>query len=99
MIYFNYKKLSFNESIKRGDDKVIFQKKELEKKMIDKDMNRKKLAQAIGICPSTLSSKIDKPNSDFKLLEALQIAKHLEMSDEEFMWIFFNKKLSLNESD
>lgn len=77
---------------------MLFYVKEFEKKLIDKDLDRKKLAQKIGIAPNTLTMKINEKTSDFKISEAMAIAKELGLSDKEFMLIFFNKKLSLNES-
>ncbi|HYE82654.1 MAG TPA: hypothetical protein VEG39_10890 [Clostridia bacterium] len=76
---------------------MIFNIKEFEKKLIDKELNRKELANRIGIAPNTLSMKID-GNSDFKIKETIAIARELGLNDTEFMMLFFNKKLSLNES-
>lgn len=70
---------------------MIYFTKEFNKKLIDKDLNRKKLSALIGINPNTLAVKLDNINAEFKLSEALKIAKVLNLSDEEFLMIFFNK--------
>ena len=72
--------------------------KEFEKKLIDNDLNRKKLAEKVKMSPSTLTNKIEKPESDFKLSEMVEIANKLNMSQIEFIGIFFGEKLSFNES-
>jgi predicted transcriptional regulator len=72
--------------------------KEFEKKLIDNDLNRKKLAEEIGMTPTTLTSKVEKSDSDFKLSEMVVIANKLHMNQEEFILIFFGEKLSFNES-
>ncbi len=77
---------------------MIYHKKEFEKKMIDKDLNRKQLAAKLGISSNTLHAKIDTPESEFKLSQAEKIAQILDLSAEEFLLIFFDKKLSSNES-
>ncbi len=77
---------------------MIYNKKEFEKKLIDMDLNRKKLAKALAITANTLRLKLEKENVDFKISEAQAVADILELTDEEFMLIFFNKKLSLDES-
>lgn len=77
---------------------MIYNIKEFEKKLIDKDLNRKMLAEIIGIDPNTLTQKVNEEKRDFKISEAVAIAEALELSNEEFMLLFFNKKLSFNES-
>lgn len=73
--------------------------KEFEKLLIDKDLNRKKLSQKVRMSPTTLSNKLEKENSDFKLSEMVDIANELEMDEHLFICIFFGEKLSLNESN
>lgn len=73
--------------------------KEFEKLLIDKDLNRKKLSQKVRMSPTTLSSKLEKENSDFKLSEMVDIANELEMDERLFICIFFGEKLSSNESN
>ena len=77
---------------------MICNKKEFEKKLIDKDLNRKKLAEILGISANTLHSKIENERSEFKLSHAKEIATVLDMTTAEFLLIFFDKKLSPNES-
>lgn len=77
---------------------MIYNKKEFEKKLIDKDLNRKKLAEILGISANTLHSKIEKKGSEFKLSHAQEIANILDMTMAEFLLIFFDKKLSSDES-
>ena len=77
---------------------MIYNKKEFEKKLIDYDLNRKKLAEKIGINANTLRLKINDPKYDFKISEAQEIGIILELTPEEFMQYFFNKKLSSDES-
>ena len=77
---------------------MIYYKKEFEKKLIDKDLNRKKLAEKLGITANTLHSKIEDTGSEFKLSHAQKIADILDMTTSEFLLIFFNKKLSPDES-
>ena len=77
---------------------MIYNKKEFEKKLIDKDLNRKKLAAILGISANTLHSKIENEESEFKLSHAQEIAVVLDMTTAEFLLIFFDKKLSPNES-
>ena len=77
---------------------MIYNKKEFEKKLIDKDLNRKKMAAILGISANTLHSKIEKKGSDFKLSHAQKIADILDLTMTEFLLIFFDKKLSSDES-
>lgn len=77
---------------------MIYCRKEFDKKLIDKDLNRKKLAVELGISANTLRSKLESEDNDFKVSEAQKVSKILDLTIEEFLLIFFNKKLSLNES-
>lgn len=71
--------------------------KEFEKKLIDKELNRRKLAEMVALSPSTLTCKLDSPERDFKMRELVQIANLLNLTKEEFLYIFFGEKLSFNE--
>jgi len=82
------------EEVKR----MIYNKKEFEKKLIDNDLNRKKLAERIGMNVNTLRLKLENENSDFKIKEVERIANELNLTNEEVMEIFFGRKLSFNES-
>ncbi len=77
---------------------MIANVKEFEKKLIDNDLNRKLLAKEMKISPTTLTTKLEKPDGDFKLSEMVTIAQITRMSEKEFIYIFFGEKLSLNES-
>lgn len=77
---------------------MIYHKKEFEKKLIDKDLNRKKLAEKIDINVNTLRLKLDDTDYEFKISEAEKICNILGLTNEEMLLIFFNKKLALNES-
>ena len=77
---------------------MIYNKKEFEKKLIDNDLNRKKLAERIGMNVNTLRLKLENENSDFKIKEVERIANELNLTNEEVMEIFFGRKLSFNES-
>lgn len=77
---------------------MIANVKEFEKKLIDNDLNRKLLAKKMRISPTTLTTKLEKPDGDFKLSEMVAIAQITRMSEKEFIYIFFGEKLSLNES-
>lgn len=77
---------------------MIYNKKEFEKKLIDKDLNRKKLSALLEMSANTLRLKLDDERTDFKISEAQLISKLLDLSTEEFFLIFFDKKLSFNES-
>lgn len=77
---------------------MIYDKKLFGKKLIDCDLNRKKLAAEIGMSANTLRLKIEHPDYDFKLKEAQAMGEILHLTVEEFFAIFFGAKLSLNES-
>lgn len=77
---------------------MIANVKEFEKKLIDNDLNRKLLAKEMKISPTTLTTKLEKPDGDFKLSEMVAIAQITRMSEKEFIYIFFGEKLSFNES-
>lgn len=77
---------------------MIANVKEFEKKLIDNDLNRKLLAEKMNISPATLTTKLDKPEGDFKLSEMVAVAEITRMTEHEFIYIFFGEKLSLNES-
>lgn len=67
---------------------MIANVKEFEKKLIDSDLNRKLLAEKMGIAPATLTAKLEKPGSDFKLSEMVLIAELTGMNEREFIYIF-----------
>ena len=77
---------------------MIANVKEFEKKLIDNDLNRKLLAEKMHISPTTLTTKLEKPEGDFKLSEMVTIAQITRMNEREFLLIFFGEKLSFNES-
>lgn len=77
---------------------MIANVKEFEKKLIDNDLNRKLLAEKMHISPATLTTKLEKPEGDFKLSEMVTIAQITRMNEREFLFIFFGEKLSFNES-
>jgi hypothetical protein len=71
---------------------------EFEKKLVDLGLAPDQLAQAIQMHPMMLKRKLIEPDNDFSLAEAEYIASITDMSEAEFLWIFFGEKLSLNES-
>lgn len=77
---------------------MIYCRKEFDKKLIDKDLNRKKLAKELGISANTLRLKLEREGNDFKVSEAQRVSRILDLTTEEFLLIFFNKKLSFKES-
>ena len=77
---------------------MIANVREFEKKLIDNDLNRKLLAEKIHISPTTLTTKLDKPEGDFKLSEMIAIAQETKMNEREFLFIFFGEKLSFDEN-
>ena len=77
---------------------MIANVKEFEKKLIDNDLNRKLLAKEMHISPTTLTTKLEKEEGDFKLSEMIAIAQITKMNEREFILIFFGEKLSFNES-
>lgn len=68
--------------------------KEFEKKLIDKDLNYKKLAELIGLTPITLSQKVKDEGHDFKFGETKKIAEIFELTCQEYSMIFFGKNFS-----
>ncbi len=77
---------------------MIYHKKEFEKKLIDHDLNHKELAEKLEITTNTLRLKLNDANTDFKVSEAQKVSNILKLTTEEFLLIFFNKKLSFKES-
>ncbi len=77
---------------------MIANVKEFEKKLIDNDLNRKLLAKEMHISPTTLTTKLEKEEGDFKLSEMIAIAQITKMNEQEFILIFFGEKLSFNEN-
>ena len=68
--------------------------KEFEKKLIDKDLNYKKLAELIGLTPITLSQKVKYEGHDFKFRETKMIAEIFELTCQEYKTIFFGVNFS-----
>ena len=60
--------------------------------LIARGVRLKDLADALGISVSTMYRKT--AAGDFKVREALVIAEKLELSDQEAIEIFFNRKVS-----
>ena len=77
---------------------MIANVKEFEKKLIDNDLNRKLLAKEMHISPTTLTTKLEKEEGDFKLSEMIAIAQITKMNEQEFILIFFGENLSFNEN-
>ena len=68
--------------------------KEFEKKLIDKDLNYKKLAEIMGLTPFTLSQKVKDEGHDFKLGETRKLAEILNLTCQEYSVIFFDSDFS-----
>ena len=73
---------------------MIANVKEFEKKLIDKDLNYKKLAELIGMTPVTLSQKVKDEGHDFKFSETKKLAEILELNCQEYATIFFGNDFS-----
>lgn len=74
---------------------MIANVKEFEKKLIDNDLNRKLLAKEMHISPTTLTTKLEKEEGDFKLSEMIAIAQITKMNEREFILIFLEKNFLL----
>ncbi len=70
---------------------------EFERKLVDNELNRKQLAEKMCLPASVLTAKLEGNEEDFMLSEMVTIAQITQMSEAEFMLIFFDEKLSLNE--
>ena len=68
--------------------------KEFEKKLIDKDLNYKKLAEIMNLTPFTLSQKVKDEGHDFKLGETRKLAEILNLTCQEYSIIFFDNNFS-----
>ena len=73
---------------------MIANVKEFEKKLIDKDLNYKKLAELVGLTPFTLSQKVKDEGHDFKFGETKKIAEILDLTCKEYSTIFFGNDFS-----
>ena len=78
---------------------MIANVKEFEKKLIDNDLNYKKLAEQMKLTPFTLSQKVKDKDHDFKLGETKKIAEILNLTNQEYSLIFFEKNLSITEEN
>lgn len=63
--------------------------------LIRKGTNVETLAKQVGMCGLTLRRKL-KGGSDFTIGESLKIKEALQLSDSEYLTIFFNNQLELN---
>lgn len=63
--------------------------------LIRKGINVETLAKQVGMCGLTLRRKL-KGESDFTIGESLKIKEALQLSDSEYLTIFFNNQLELN---
>ena len=78
---------------------MIANVKEFEKKLIDKDLNYKRLAELIGLTPVTLSQKVKDEGHDFKFGETKKIAEIFELTCKEYSTMFFGNNFSLTKEN
>ena len=78
---------------------MIANVKEFEKKLIDKDLNYKKLAEMMELTPFTLSQKVKDEGHDFKFGETKKIAEIFGLNCQEYSTMFFGEDFSLTKEN
>ena len=68
----------------------------LKGKIIEKGYKPKEFADAIGMCELTVRRKINNKNSDFSIIESLNVKKILNLSTQDYLDIFFGSELEFN---
>lgn len=93
VIVFIYK-VSLNEDninrFARGMINLITRIEDFDQKLAKAGFSKDQLAQAAGMQPLTLKKKLMDPDCNFSLAEAQYIANLLDMSEAEFLAIFFS---------
>jgi len=69
---------------------LIARIEDFEKKLAETSFSKDQLAKAAGMHPLTLENKLVNPDYDFSLAEAQYIANLMDMTETEFLAIFFN---------
>jgi hypothetical protein len=77
---------------------MIAHMKDFEKKLDAINLSKKQVAKAAGMQRGTFMNKLIKPECNFTLGEADYLAELTQMTNKEFLWIFFGILLSFNES-
>ena len=72
---------------------MIANVKEFEKKLIDNDLNRKLLAEKMHISPATLTTKLEKPEGDFKTFRDGYYCTNYQDERAGISFHFFGEKL------
>lgn len=68
----------------------------LKGKITENGYNLKSLSKEMDLCELTLRRKINNNNSEFTLSESLKIKKILNISNQDYLEIFFGTELELN---
>jgi hypothetical protein len=68
----------------------------LKGKITENGYNLKNLSKAMDLCELTLRRKINNSNSEFTLSESLKIKKILNISNQDYLEIFFGTELEFN---
>lgn len=68
----------------------------LKGKITENGYSIKTLAPKVGLCEVTLRKKINNNNSEFLLSESLLIKEVLNLSNKDYIDIFFGSKLEFN---
>ncbi|MGI6607553.1 MAG: helix-turn-helix domain-containing protein [Erysipelotrichaceae bacterium] len=66
----------------------------LKAKCIEKDVGFDELSQVLGISVSTFYRKIS--NVTFTIKEVRSLAEHLKLTEDEILFIFFDKMLHIS---
>lgn len=71
----------------------ITTKNKLKAKMVENGFTLKKLAEKVNLCETTLRKKIDN-KSKFTIEESMLFKKELNLTNEEFLDIFFSENMN-----